>query len=388
MEIRFSERVKKVPPYLFARLDKMQAEARARGADIISLSIGDPDLPTPDFIVKKMQEEVAVAKHHRYPSYEGSLEYREAVARYYKRHFKVSLDPKNEILALIGSKDGIAHTPLALIDSGDEVLVPSPGYPVYNVSTIFATGTTRFYPLLEKNSFIPDLDALEKEPLDKVKLIWVNYPNNPTGAGATREFYKKLVEFARRNNIIVCADSAYLELAFESDKRTSILEVEGAKELAIEFGSLSKTYNMTGWRIGWAAGNEKLVSALGQIKTNVDSGAFTAIQYASITALDEGDEFIEENREIWRKRRDIFVEGLKKLGYSPFVPSGSFFVWVRTPKGVSSMNFVERLLKERGVMCTPGVGFGEEGEGYIRFALTVGMERLKEALERIGKVNW
>lgn len=386
MEIRYAERIRTLPPYLFAAIDQMKREALAKGADLIDLSIGDPDIPTPNHIVEAMKRAVEKPEHHRYPSYEGMLSYREAVARWYKRRFGVDLDPEKEVLSLIGSKEGIGHIPLAFIDPGDIVLVPSPGYPVYPVGTKFAGGTPYFMPLKEENDFLPDLSQIPEDILRRAKLMFINYPNNPTSAQAGIEFFREVVEFAMKYNIIICHDAAYSEIYFEQ-RPISFLEVEGAKEVGIEFHSLSKTYNMTGWRIGYAVGNRDVIAGLGKVKTNLDSGVFQAIQEASIVALDTDDSILREIREIYRERRDILYEGLVSKGLELKKPLSTFYLWVKVPRGTNSIDFVGKLLKEAEVLCTPGVGFGEHGEGYVRFALTQPKERIREAVERIGRVT-
>ncbi|WP_297209735.1 MULTISPECIES: LL-diaminopimelate aminotransferase [Thermodesulfovibrio] len=385
MQIQYAERIRTLPPYLFAAIDQMKREALAKGADLIDLSIGDPDIPTPKHIVEAMKKAVENPEHHRYPSYEGMFSYRQAVSRWYKRRFNVELDPEKEVLSLIGSKEGIGHIPLAFIDPGDVVLVPSPGYPVYPVGTKFAGGIPYFMPLREENNFLPDLKAIPEDVCSRAKLMFINYPNNPTSAGATIDFYKEVIYFARKYNIIVCHDAAYSEVYYE-ERPVSFLEIEGAKEVGIEFHSLSKTYNMTGWRIGYAVGNRDIIAGLGKVKTNLDSGVFQAIQEASIVALDTDDQILKEIRDIYKERRDILYEGLKSKGFDLRKPNATFYLWVKVPRGTNSIEFVGRLLKEAEVLCTPGVGFGEYGEGYIRFALTQPKERIREAVNRIGRL--
>lgn len=380
-----ADRVKNLPPYLFAAIDRMKQEAVKKGVDLIDLSIGDPDIPTPGHIVQRMKKAVENPAHHRYPSYEGMLSFRQAVADWYKKRFNVNLDPKTEVLSLIGSKEGIGHVPLAFINPGDTVLVPSPGYPVYPVATLFAGGNSHIMPLLEKNSYLPDLTAIPKSVLKKTKLMFVNYPNNPTSAVASRDFYKKVIDFAAQNNIIVCHDAAYSEIYYDNKKPLSFLQIPGAKDVGIEFHSLSKTYNMTGWRIGFAVGNANVLFGLGKIKTNLDSGVFQAIQEASIEALNTKETVLENIRDTFQGRRDILYNGLKTLGFELQKPKATFYLWTKVPKGFTSSSFVTHLLENTGVLGTPGNGFGAPGEGYIRFALTVSAKRMKEAVERIGK---
>ncbi|WP_141266320.1 LL-diaminopimelate aminotransferase [Thermodesulfovibrio sp. Kuro-1] len=385
MQIQYAERIRTLPPYLFAAIDQMKREALLKGADLIDLSIGDPDIPTPSHIVDAMKKAVEKSEHHRYPSYEGMLSYRKAVADWYKERFNVELDPEKEVISLIGSKEGIGHIPLAFIDPGDIVLVPSPGYPVYPVGTKFAGGIPYFMPLKEDNGFLPDIDSIPEDVCKKAKLMFINYPNNPTSACAGTDFYKKIIEFANKYNIIVCHDAAYSEVYYE-EKPISFMQIDGAKDVGIEFHSLSKTYNMTGWRIGFAVGNKDILAGLGKVKTNLDSGVFQAIQEASIVALKTEDTVLKQIRNVYRERRDILYEGLKNAGFALKKPVATFYLWVKVPNG-KSIDFVAKLLKEAEVLCTPGVGFGEHGEGYIRFALTQSKEKIKEAVERIRRLK-
>ena len=383
--VELAERVKSLPPYLFAAIDKMKQDALAKGVDLIDLSIGDPDIPTPGHIVDAMKRAVERPVNHRYPSYEGMILYREAVANWYRERFGVALDPRTEVLSLIGSKEGIGHIPLAFVNPGDVVLVPSPGYPVYPVGTLFAEGESHFMPLLEKNKFLPDFSLIPKNVLRKAKLLFINYPNNPTSAVAPKKFYKDVVELARKYHIIVCHDAAYPEIYYDGKRPMSFLEIDGAKEVGIEFHSLSKTYNMTGWRIGFAVGNSEVIAGLGKIKTNLDSGVFQAIQEAAITALRTDDAAISKIRDVYQERRDTLYHGLKNLGLHAIKPQATFYLWTKVPSGFNSSGFVAHLLEEASVLATPGNGFGEPGEGYVRFALTVPASRIKEAVERIGK---
>lgn len=385
ISVALSNRVKNLPPYLFATIDKIKQEALAKGVDLIDMSIGDPDIPTPKHIVDAMKKAVENPAHHRYPSYEGMLPFRQAVADWYKERFNVSLNPGNEVLSLIGSKEGIGHIPLAFVNPGDIVLVPTPGYPVYPVSTLFAGGESYFMPLKEENNFLPDLKAIPEAILNKAKLLFINYPNNPTSVSAPEDFYKEVVSLAEKHNIIVCHDAAYSEVYYDNEKPLSFLEIKGAKDVGIEFHSLSKTYNMTGWRIGFAVGNKDILAGLGKIKTNLDSGVFQAVQEASITALQTDDKILSEIRKIYQERRDILYTGLKQLGMNLIKPKATFYLWAKTPSGFDSMEFVMHLLNKAGVLTTPGNGFGKDGEGYIRFALTVTAEKTKQAIERISK---
>ena len=385
ISVQLSDRVKNLPPYLFAAIDKMKQDALGKGVDLIDLSIGDPDIPTPEHIVDAMKKAVEKPVHHRYPSYEGMLSFRQAVAGWYKKRFNVSLNPANEVLSLIGSKEGIGHIPLAFVNPGDVVLVPSPGYPVYPVGTLFAGGESYIMPLKEENGFLPDLKTIPEEKLKKAKLMYINYPNNPTSATAPAGFYKEVIALANKYNIIVCHDAAYSEVYYDNEKPMSFLEIEGAKEVGIEMHSLSKTYNMTGWRIGFAVGNKDVLAGLGKIKTNLDSGVFQAIQEASIAAINTDDKILAEIRDTYQARKDALYNGLKNLGFHLIKPKATFYLWAKVPSGFDSQKFVAHLLEKTGVLTTPGVGFGAPGEGYVRFALTVPVERIKEAVERIKK---
>lgn len=386
-KIEKANRIKELPPYLFATIDKMKAEQMAKGVDVIDLSIGDPDIPTPQNIIAKMKNTVEDKKNHRYPSYEGMLEFRRAVSNWYKRRFNVALDPVTEVLSLIGSKEGIAHIPSAFVNPGDIVLVPSPGYPVYSIGTKFAGGEPYFMPLLKGNNFLPDLEKVPEDVARRSKLLFVNYPNNPTAAVANMDFFRDLVEFAVKYNIIICHDAPYTELYYDSDKPISFLEVDGAKEVGIEFHSLSKTYNMTGWRIGFAVGNANVLEGLGKIKTNIDSGLFQAIQEAGIEALEGDQSSVEEMRRIYLERRDTLVNGLMEIGLNPELPKASFYLWVPVPDGYTSATFCAHLLNKAGIVTTPGSGFGEAGEGYIRMALTVSKDRIIEGIKRLKDVG-
>jgi LL-diaminopimelate aminotransferase len=381
-----AKRVRDLPPYLFATIDRMKEKALGKGVDLIDLSIGDPDTPTPGHIIESMRKAVKNPAHHQYPSYVGMLSFRQAVADWYKKRFKVKLDPKMEVLSLIGSKEGIGHMPLAFINPGDYVLVPSPGYPVYPVATLFAGGLVHEMPLLEKNNFLPDLKRIPKTVLKKAKLMFVNYPNNPTAACADRAFFRELINFASQHNILICHDAAYTEMYYGNEKPLSFLQIPGAKNVGIEFHSLSKTYNMTGWRIGFAVGNRDAIAGLGKIKTNIDSGIFQAIQEAGIEALKTKDSELKKIRTMYRERRDALYNGLKKLGLEVNKPTATFYLWVKCPKRVSSMDFTAQLLNKAGILTTPGNGFGAPGEGYVRFALTVPVKRIKEAVQRIENI--
>ena len=383
--VQKAQRVATLPPYLFAAIDKKKAEVKARGIDVISLGIGDPDLPSPPWVVEKMQAEAANPAWHRYPDYDGSLEFRQALCDFYARRFGYTgLNPRTEALALIGSKEGLAHIIWAFIDPGDIALVPDPAYPVYRTHTALAGGTPYTMPLLAENGFLPDLDAIPAEVAARAKLLFINYPNNPTGAVCDLAFYEKVVAFCKRHDILLVSDNAYSEMTYDGYEAPSIFHVPGAKEVAVEFWSLSKPFNMTGWRIAGIVGNADAITALGLIKTNTDSGQFTAVQMAAIAALSDprSPGFIQEMNAIYRRRRDIAVAGLRAIGLDARPCKGSFYLWVPVPAGYTSTSFATKILEEAGVVLTPGVGYGQYGEGFVRLALCVSEERLGEAIER------
>jgi LL-diaminopimelate aminotransferase len=387
LQITKAKRINDLPPYLFAEIDRRKREALAHGVDLIDLGIGDPDIPTPSPVIEKLIEGASKRVNHRYPNSSGMAEFREAVARWYKQRFGVALDPGREVVSLIGSKEGIGNMALAFVDPGDIVLVSSPCYPVYHIGTSFNGGKNYFLPLKKENNFLPDLDAIPPDIAKQAKLLWINYPNNPTAAVADKAFFQRVVEFANRYNVIVCHDAAYTEMGFDGYRPMSFLEVDGAKEVGIEFHSLSKTFNMTGWRIGMAVGNPELISGLAQAKSNLDSGIFQAVQEAGIEALSLGDKIVEPSRKIYQERRDILVDGLHAIGLQCDKPRATFYVWVGTPKGLSSAEFTAKLLDEAGVVTTPGNGFGAAGEGYVRFTVCVDKMRLKEVAERIRAIK-
>lgn len=380
-----AQRLAQLPPYLFAEIDRVKNEVKAGGVDIIDLGVGDPDLPTPEFIIQAMNAALPKPENHRYPSYSGMNTFRETVASWYKTRFGVDLEPTSQVLSLIGSKEGLAHFPLAFVDPGDLVFTSTPNYPVYPIATMFAGGETHFVPLTEDTDFLPDLDAIPNDLWKKSKIFFLNYPNNPTSAMAPRSFYEKLVDKAREFGTILVHDAAYSEMYYDpANKPLSILQVPGAMDVAIEFHSLSKTYNMTGWRIGMAVGNAELVQGLGKIKSNIDSGIFQAVQEAGITALNHGEAFAEEMRGIYRGRRDVVLQELARIGLECRKPEATFYVWAKVPSGKDSTGFVADVLQKTGVVITPGNGFGTPGEGYFRIALTVGEDRLQEAMSRIA----
>jgi LL-diaminopimelate aminotransferase len=381
-----AERLDLIPPYLFKAIDDKKAEVKAQGVDIIDLGVGDPDLPTPRFIVERMMEAVQDPGTHRYPAYSGMNLFREAVARWYGKRFGVELDPGSEVLTLIGSKEGIAHLPLGINDPEDINLMTTPGYPVYQMGTLFAGGRCHFLPLIRENNFLPDLHEIPPLTARDAKALFFNYPNNPTAAVADKEFFARVVEFCRDYRIIAVHDAAYTELAYDGYQPPSFLEAPGAKDIGIEFHSLSKTYNMTGWRLGMAVGNKEVLAALGKIKSNIDSGAFDAIQLAGIAALDSDQSCVRENCAILQERRDLLVAGLQKLGYDVIPPKATFYVWLPVPQGMTSMGFTTHLLEQAGIVTIPGMGLGAPGEGYVRLALTVPRERLQEALDRLQRL--
>ncbi len=381
----YADRINSLPPYLFAAIDKAKQEAVKKGVDVINLSIGDPDMPTPSHIVEAMKNSVKNPARHRYPSYEGMLSFRTAAANWIKKTMNVDLNPEDEVLTLIGSKEGIAHIPLAFLNPGDISLVPDPAYPVYNIGSILADGKPYKMPLLAENGFLPDFDVIPSAVAKKAKLLFLNYPNNPTSATASLKFFEEAVDFANENNVLVIHDNAYSEMTYDGYRAPSFMNVSGAKNVGIEMHSLSKTYNMTGWRLGFAVGNRDIISGLGKVKTNVDSGAFEAVQEAGIAALSGPQDCVQEMNMVYKKRLDAFLNGLKELGFGIMPPKATFYVWVHV-KG-SSLDFTKLLLEKAGIVATPGIGFGEYGEGYIRFALTQPVERINEAIERMHRLD-
>ena len=386
--IKFAERISNLPPYLFAQLDKLRDQRRAAGVDVISLGIGDPDLPTPDAVVEALAAAARDPANHRYPEYYGLDELRAAIADWYRRRFDVSLDPAAEVVPLIGSKEGIAHLPLALVDPGDLVLATDPGYPVYAIGATLAGGRIHEIPLTPEAGWLPDLESIPADALASAQLLWLSYPSNPTAAVAPFEFFESAVAFARRHGLVIAQDAAYSEVTFDGYRSRSILEVPGALDVTVEFHSLSKTYNMTGWRIGWMAGNAAVVEALGRVKTNVDSGIFQAVQYAGIAALEVPQAWIDQRNLRLQSRRDRVLEALTAAGLEPERPLASLYVWSPVPAGTSSIEFATRLIDDAGVIVTPGVGFGPAGEGYFRISLTTPDDRLEEALGRIATLGF
>jgi LL-diaminopimelate aminotransferase len=388
MSFEFSERLKALPPYLFKELDRIRDEVRARGVDVIDLGVGDPDRPTPPHIVEALKKAAQDPKNHQYPVYSGMNSFRDVVAKWYKKRHNVDLKPDTEICSLIGSKEGLAQFPIAFVNPGDVVLVPEPSYPVYRSGTLFAGGQSHYMPLLEKNGFLPEYGSIAPEILKKAKILWINYPNNPTGAAASLQWYSGLVEFAKKWNLIIASDAAYSEVTWQDKPHPSILEVPGALEVAVEFHSLSKTYNMTGWRLGWAAGNSTLIKGLGLVKSNVDSGVFQAVQFAGMAALEGPQDSVAAMGQLYKKRREVLVAGLTAASLSVLETDYTFYVWVKAPKGLKSADFASKLLNEAGVVATPGNGFGPSGEGYVRFALVQEEPRLKEAASRLAALKF
>jgi len=380
-----SKRLNQIPPYLFVKIEEKKAEMEAKGVDIINFGIGDPDLPTPKHIFKKMHEVLESKEASQYPSSKGEFAFKKAISKWYQKRFKVELNPRDEICCLIGSKEGLAHLPLAFIDPGDIALIPDPSYPVYKISTTLAGGEPYLRPLTEKNNFLPELKKIPANVIKKAKLLYINYPNNPTGAAADKEFFKKCVDFCKKNNLLLVSDLAYSEMGYDGYIPSSVLEIEGAKDVTIEFHSLSKTYNMTGWRIGMAVGNSEAVQALAIIKSNIDSGAFKAIQLAAIEALSASQDCVKANNKIFEERRDVLVNGLNSLGWQLEKPQATFYLWVPVPKGETSASFTKKLLDKCGILVVPGSGYGKSGEGYVRFAITIDQKQIVEAILRLKK---
>ncbi|MCP4481951.1 MAG: aminotransferase class I/II-fold pyridoxal phosphate-dependent enzyme [bacterium] len=388
MTVNYAETFKKLPPYLFAEIDKKKKELLDKGVDIINFGIGDPDLPTPKFILDAMKKALNNPAYHQYPFGKGLKIFRNAVTNWYQHRFNVNLSPENEIHALIGSKEGITHLALAYVNPGEIVLCPEPGYPAYASSTWINHGEVHFMPLTEKNNFFPDFSQISSDILKKAKVMFLNSPNNPTSQVYTEEQFKKAIAFAKKNNIVLAHDAAYTEMYYDGKPPISFLEVEGAKEVGVEFHSLSKTYNMTGWRIAFVVGNPDIIAGLARIKDNFDSGVFSAIQEAAAIAMNNGDSECKKMREIYQKRRDLFVSEMQKMGWEVNIPEATFYVWAKTPNKISSSECAGKLLEECGIVVTPGNGFGPSGEGYIRFALTVNENRIMQAIARMKKLKF
>lgn len=381
--MRVSERLEKIPPYLFAEIDRKIAEAKAKGADVISLGIGDPDTPTLPPVVEAMHKAIDNPANHDYPPYNGTVAFRKAACDWMHKRFGVELNPDTEMLANIGSKEAIAHVFFAFVDKGDYTLIPDPGYPVYKNATIFAGGTPFAMPLLEENGYLPDFDKIPEDVAKKSKLMFLNYPNNPTGAVCDLEFLKKAVDYCKKYDILLCFDQAYCEMTYDGYVAPSVLQVEGGKDVAIEFYSHSKSYNMTGWRVGWVCGNKDAVKALGTIKNNIDSGTFKAIQDAAIAAFNADQSYIDNLNKMYQERRDAAEEGLRELGWNIKPSKATFYLWLPVPKGMTSEEFVTLMLEKANVVVPPGNGYGKYGEGYFRVALTKDVETIKKCIQRM-----
>jgi len=381
--LKLAKRVEQLPPYLFVEISRKIAQKRAKGEDVISLGAGDPDFPTPQHILDRLCEAARDPANHHYPATEGLPELRRAIAQWYEGRFGIILDPDKEVLPVIGSKEGLGHIPLCFIDPGDIALVPDPAYPVYSAGVLFAGGSSYPLPLVEENNFLPDLDSVPQDVAQRAKMLWINYPNNPTGAVADMEFFQRVVAFSKKYDIPVCHDGPYTEVAFDGYRPLSFMQAEGSREVGVEFHSLSKSYNMTGWRIGMVVGNADMVNALMRVKSNLDSGIPQAIQYAAIAALTGPQGSIQEQNAIYKRRQDKIIKVLLDLGLRVRPPVASLYIWAGLPEGQTSIEFAERLLEQCNVVVTPGIGYGQSGEGYIRISLTCPDERIDEALTRI-----
>ena len=380
-----AERLARIGAYLFADLDRKQEELQARGVDVINLGIGDPDLPTPEHIIEALARAARDPRSHRYPPYAGIRDFREAVAEWYRRRFDVRLDPEHEVLALIGSKEGLAHLPWAILNPGEATLVPDPGYPVYRSATVLAEGVPLAVPLPPERGFLPDLAAIPREAARRSRILFLNYPNNPTAATASLPFFQGVVSFAQENHVFVAHDNSYSEIAYDGYRPRSFLQADGAREVGVEFHSLSKTYCMTGWRIGFAVGNAAVIAALGRIKTNIDSGVFRAVQEAGIAALTGPEEPLRQRLEVFQRRRDRVVDTLTALGWNPPRPQATFYIWMQAPDGRTGTEFAAEVLERTGVVLTPGLGYGQQGGRYVRLSLTTPDARLDEALNRLTR---
>lgn len=384
--MRLSARLDKIPLYLFAEIDRRIEEKKAQGVDVISFGVGDPDVPTPGLIVDALCAESHKPEHHRYPSYFGLAEFRESAARWFERRFGVALDPGLQILPLMGSKEGVAHIALALLDPGDLALVPEPSYPVYAMGTLLAGAESHFLPLAAGNGFLPDLESVPPDVARRSKILWLNYPNNPTGAIASNEFFERAIEFARSYSLVLAHDNAYSEITYDGYVAPSLFQFKGAMEIGVEFHSLSKTFNMTGWRIGFVCGNHEVIEALGTIKTNIDSGIFNPVQLAAVEALDHGEKTLRDMVKLYQSRRDLLVSELAGLGWEISPPKGSIYLWMPVPPGFDSVGFSTHVLDKAGVFFTPGNAYGPSGEGYVRLSLTVPDDKIKEAMARLKEV--
>jgi len=381
--MELAKRLNRLPPYLFVEINQKIAELRAKGEEVISFVVGDPDLPTPSHIIERMCQAAQDSTNHRYPETAGLPELCQAIAGWYEKRFGVTLDPSREVLPLIGSKEGIGHVSLCFIEPGGLALVPDPSYPPYSLGTVLAGGEPYSMPLKEENDFLPDFETIPSEVIDRAKLMWLNYPNNPTGAIAGLDFFEKAVHFAQQHDLLICHDAPYTEVAFDGYKPPSFLQISGAKERGVEFHSLSKTYHMTGWRIGMMVGNADMVNALFKVKSNLDSGVPQAIQYAAVEALLGSQEHIAEHNAILQRRRDKLLKVINEIGLKARTPQATFYIWAKIPQGYTSIDFTKKLLDETGIAVTPGIGYGKEGEGYIRFSLTISDDRLEQGMNRL-----
>ena len=382
--MQFAKRLEKIPPYLFVEIERKRAELVAKGVDIINMGVGDPDKPTPGHILQAMHEAIDDPATHNYPPYQGTKDFRQAAAAWMERRFGVTgINPDTELVSSIGSKEAIHNTFLAFVEPGDYTLIPDPGYPVYRTSTIFAGGDSYRMPLLPERGFLPDLTAIPEEVARKAKLLWINYPNNPTGAIASLEFFAELVAYCQKYDILLCHDHAYSEMAYDGYKPPSVLQVTGAKEVTLEFHSLSKSYNMTGWRVGFVVGSAHGIKGLGQVKTNIDSGVFKAVQRAAIAGFQTTETELQEVMSVYQKRRDIIIAGLQSLGWPIVAPKATLYVWAQIPQGYSCQEFTNLLLEKCGIVVAPGIGYGAVGEGFFRIALTIAEERMQEGIERM-----
>ncbi len=384
--MQVTKRLDRLPRYLFVEINRRIAEKKAEGVDVINFAVGDPDLPTPSHIIEYMCEAAHDPVNHRYPETAGLPQLREAIAGWYRRRFGIALDPSGEVLPLIGSKEGIGHIALVFVEAGDIALVPDPGYPVYSMGTLLAGSEPYFMPLKEENDFLPDFETIPENIARRAKLMWLNYPNNPTGATTELDFFEKAVSFAKQHSLAICHDAAYTEVAFDGYKPPSFMQASGAKEVGVEFHSLSKTYHMTGWRIGMVVGNAEMINALFRVKCNLDSGIPQAIQHAAIKALNSSQEHISEHNAILQCRRDKLIQVINQVGMRVRVPKATFYIWASIPQGYTSIDFADKLLNEAGVAVTPGIGYGKKGEGYIRFSLTLADDKLEQGIERL--LSW
>ena len=382
--MQFSERMNRVPPYLFVQISRKIAEKKAQGIEVISFGIGDPDIPTPDYVIEALGEASQDAPNHRYPESEGLLEFREGVAEWYLRRFSVELDPEKEVISLIGAKEGIGHVAFCFLDAGDIALVPDPGYPVYAMGTLFAGGASYMLPLTSENNWLPDLDSIPDDIAGRAKLLWLNYPNNPTGAVADLDYYGKAIEFASKYDIAVMHDACYTEVAYDGYRPPSFLQADGAMDVGIEFHSLSKSYNMTGWRIGMAVGNAEIIDALLTIKSNLDSGVPQAVQHMAIEAMNQPLESVDDRNAVYQARRDRIVPVLKDMGMKVESPKAGLYIWAGVPEGYTSVDFAEKLLEDTDVLMIPGGNYGAAGEGYVRLSITLQDNLIDKALHRVS----